>query len=165
MTDKAANPIINIADAPLRDNGDGGTFQAKIGRLGALIGMTGMGCTLTVVPPGKRAYPFHRHHVTDEFFFILLGSGEYRYGGETLPVKQGDLVGAPAGKEAHQLINNGSDDLRYLAFSTIGSVDIVEYPDSGKMAAAAGVQNADFKTATFVALGHVQPAEYWKGER
>jgi uncharacterized cupin superfamily protein len=164
MTDQPKTPIINITDAPLRDNGDGGKFQAKIGRLGPLVGMTGLGCTLTVVPPGKRAYPFHRHHVTDEMFFILRGWGEYRCGGETLSVKQGDLIGAPAGKEAHQLINSGSDDLHYLAFSTIGSVDIVEYPDSGKMAAPAGVRNADFKTASFVAMGHVQPAEYWKGE-
>ena len=164
MTDQSTKPILNIADAPLRDNGDGDKFQAKISRLGPMVGMTGLGCTLTVVPPGKRAYPFHRHHVTDEIFFILQGSGEYRFGDKTLAIKEGDLIGAPAGKEAHQVINSGSDELRYLAFSTIGSVDIVEYPETGKIAAAAGIRNADFKTATFVAMGHVQPAEYWKGE-
>jgi hypothetical protein len=47
---------------------------------------------------------------------------------------------------------------RYLSFSTLGSVDMVEYPDSGKM--AAGIRNADFSTATYKAMGHVQPAGY-----
>ena len=56
-------------------------------------------------------------------------------------------------------------DLRFLAISTLGEADIVEYPDTGKIAAAAGIRNADFRTATFKALGRVQPAEYWDGER
>jgi hypothetical protein len=37
--------------------------------------------------------------------------------------------------------------LRYLGISTVGGVDIVDYPDSKKIAIAAGVKNADFKTA------------------
>lgn len=156
--------IINIADAPMRDNGDGKAFVAKIGRVGPAIGMTGLGCTVTVIPPGKRAYPFHRHHVIDEIFFIVAGSGEYRLGDQRLPLKSGDIVGAPAGGEAHQIINNGNEELHFLAISTIGSVDVVEYPDSGKMAAAAGIKNADFKTATYKTLGRIQPANYFEGE-
>lgn len=57
-----------------------------------------------------------------------------------------------------------NDELRFLAFSTIGEVDIVEYPDSGKMAAAAGIKNADFRTATYKALGRIAPADYYEGE-
>jgi uncharacterized cupin superfamily protein len=157
--------ILNIEEAPLRDNGDGKAFVAKIGRVGPEIGMSGLGCTIHVVPAGKRAYPFHRHHVTDEMFFIVSGSGEYRLGDQRLPLKAGDIVGAPAGGEAHQIINSGKEELRYLAVSTIGSVDIVEYPDSGKMAAAAGIKNADFKTATFKAMGRVKPAGYFEDEK
>ncbi len=158
-------PIINIDDAPLRDNGDGKLFVAKIGRVGPDIGMSGLGCTVTIIPPGKRAFPFHRHHVIDEVFFIVSGRGEYRLGDQRLPLKAGDIVGAPAGGEAHQIINTGSEDLRFLALSTIGSADIVEYPDTGKVAAAAGIKNADFKTATFKGLGHLQPAGYFEGEK
>ena len=110
--------------------------------------MTQLACALHVVPPGKRAYPFHAHHENEEMFFILSGRGEYRCGEDTFPIKPGDVIAAPAGKTAHQIVNSGAEELRYLGISTIGSIDLVEYPDSNKFAVAAGVKNADFKSAT-----------------
>jgi len=159
-----AQRVVNLADVPLRDNGNGKSFQARIGRIGPMLGLTGLGCTLTVVAPGKRAYPFHRHHVADELFYILSGSGEVRLDGERRPVRAGDLIGNPAGAEAHQIVNTGRDELRYLAISEIGAVDIIDYPDSGKMGAAAGVKNGDLSTATYKAFGRVTPADYFDGE-
>jgi uncharacterized cupin superfamily protein len=156
--------IANLADLALKDNGNGKSFQAKTGRAGPLLGLKAIGCTLVVVPPGKRAWPFHRHHVADELFYILSGSGEVRLDGETKPVRAGDLIGNPAGAEAHQIVNTDSQELRYLAFSNIESVDVIEYPDSGKIAAAAGIRNADFTTATIAKLGHLQEAGYFDGE-
>jgi uncharacterized cupin superfamily protein len=100
----------------------------------------------------------------DELFFVVSGRGEYRFGDTTLPVRGGDIVAAPAGTQAHQLINTGSEDLRYLGISSGGGVDVVDYPDSGKIAVAAGVKNADFKTATYVGLGRLTPADYFDGE-
>ena len=44
-------------------------------------------------------------------------------------------------------------ELRYLAISDIGTVDVIDYPDSGKVAMAAGVKNADLSSATYKALG------------
>lgn len=160
----AETRIVNIENVPMVENGDGRAFVAKIGRAGALVGSTGLGCTLTVIPPGKRAYPFHRHHVIHELFYILSGSGEYRLDGKRLPLRAGDLVAAPAGKEAHQIANTSSSDLRFLAFSTMGEVDVVDYPNTGKIGVAAGIKNADFKTATFKTLGRVTPADYFEGE-
>jgi uncharacterized cupin superfamily protein len=164
MAETPAKPVMNIADVPLSDRGNGKQFAVKWGRVGPLLGLAGLGCAVHVVPPGKKAFPFHRHHVMDELFYIVSGTGQYRYGEETFPVRAGDLVGAPAGVKAHQLINTGTDDLRYLGISTGGGVDIVDYPDSGKVAMAAGVKNADFKTATYVGIGRVQPADYFDGE-
>ena len=89
---------------------------------------------------------------------------EYRYGEDTFPVRSGDLVGASAGVKAHQLINTGATDLRYLGISSGTSVDLVDYPDSKKIAVAAGVKNADFKTATYVGMGRITPADYYDGE-
>jgi uncharacterized cupin superfamily protein len=156
--------IVNISEIPLKENGNGEAFVARIGRAGPLIGSKRLGCTVTVVPAGKRAYPFHRHHVTDELFYILSGEGEYRLDDETLPVRAGDLIAAPAGKEAHQIVNTSNDELRYLAFSTMGEVDVVDYPDSQKIAVTAGVANGDFRTATFRTLGRITPADYFDGE-
>lgn len=157
-------PVINIADVPLSERGNNKQFAVKWGRAGPLLGLTGLGCAVHVVPPGKKAFPFHRHHVMDELFYIVSGEGEYRWGDERYPVRTGDLIAAPAGGKAHQIINTGQEELRYLGISTIGSVDIVEYPDSGKVAMAAGVKNADFKTATYVGIGRIQPADYYDGE-
>ena len=159
------NRIVNIADVQLADNGNGDKFAAKIGRVGPMIGSTGLGCSLTVLPAGKRAYPFHKHHVNHELFYVLSGTGEYRIDGKTLPLRAGDLVAAPAGKEAHQIVNTSSGELRFLAFSTMTEVDVVEYPDTGKIGVAAGVKNADFKTASFKALGTIKPADYFEGEK
>ena len=164
MSEPTKSPVMNIADVPLADRGNGKSFAFKWGRVGPLLGLEALGCALHVVPPGKRAFPFHRHHVMDELFFIVSGSGEYRYGDDTFPVRAGDLVGAPAGGKAHQIINTGAEDLRYLGLSSMSSVDVVEYPDSKKVAMAAGVRNADFKTATYVGMGRMTPADYYDGE-
>ena len=157
-------PIVNIDDVPMMDRGHGEKFAVKWGRVGPLVGSSGLGCAVHVVPAGKRAFPFHRHHVTHEMFFVLSGTGEYRLGDKIYPLRGGDFVGAPAGADAHQIINSGKEDLRYLAFSTSGSVDVVDYPDSGKIAVAAGVKNADFKTATYAGVGRMQPTDYYDGE-
>jgi uncharacterized cupin superfamily protein len=136
----------------------------RLARAAPLIGSNGLGCTLTVIPPGKRAWPFHRHHVIHELFYVLSGTGEYRLDDTRLPLRAGDLIAAPAGKEAHQIVNTSMDELRFLAISTIGEVDVVDYPNTGKVGVAAGVRNSDFSTATFKSLGHVTPAEYFEGE-
>ena len=126
--------------------------------------MPAAGWALTVVPPGKRAWPLHRHHVMDELFYIVSGSGEVRLDYRTLPVRAGDLIANPAGAEAHQLVNTGASELRYLALSDIATVDIIEYPDSGKVGMAAGVKDGDLKSATYKAMGRVTPADYFDGE-
>jgi len=157
-------PVISVDDVPLAERGNGKSFVLKYGRAGPALGLNALGCAIHVVPLGKKAFPFHRHHVMDELFFIVSGEGQYRWGNETFPVKTGDLVSAPAGTEAHQLINTGKADLRYLGISSMSSVDIVEYPDSGKIGAAAGVKNGDFKTATYVGMGRMEKADYYDGE-
>jgi uncharacterized cupin superfamily protein len=156
--------VINVDDVPLQDRGNGKQFAVKWGRAGPLLGLAGLGCAVHVVPPGKKAFPFHRHHVMDELFFVISGQGQYRWGDETFSLRAGDLVGAPAGTKAHQIINTGSEDLRYLGISTMGSVDLVDYPDSKKIAVAAGIKNADFRTATYAGVGRFTPADYYDGE-
>jgi len=156
--------IVNITELTLEDGGNGKAFQAKVGRAGPMLGLKKLGCSLTVVPPGKRAWPLHRHHVMDELFYIVSGSGEVRLDDRTLPVRAGDLIANPAGTEAHQLVNTGASELRYLALSDIATVDIIEYPESGKVGMAAGVKDGDLKSATYKAMGRVTPADYFDGE-
>ena len=156
--------IVNVADVALQDADNGKAFQAKVGRIAPTLGLSGLACTVTIVPPGKRAYPFHRHHVSNELFFVLSGSGEVRLDARTLPLRAGDFIANPAGAEAHQIVNTGTSELRYLAISDVSPVDVIDYPDSGKVAVAAGVRNGDLSTATYKAIGHITPAGYFDGE-
>ena len=125
------SPVFNIADAPLRANGNGGQFVAELCRIGPMIGASKLGCQLHVVPAGKKAFPRHAHHVNEELVFVLSGEGTY-------PIRAGDVMSAPAGdvSTAHQIVNTGAGELRYLAFSTRLDPEVVEYPDSNKFAVA-----------------------------
>ena len=137
-------------------------LEARFARLGESMGLTTLGCNVTAVPPGKSAFPFHSHRGNDELFVILAGRGELRLGPARHPVAAGDLVGCPRGgpDTAHQLVNTGEDELRYLAVSSQRSPEICEYPDSGKVGAYAG-RGAD----GFAHIGRrVDQADYWEGE-
>jgi len=137
MTELAeTNPVMNLADVPLTDWQHGEKFTAKIGSFARTIGAQQLGCMLTVVPPGKAAFPYHVHHANEEMFLILAGTGEYRFGGRTYPIRAGDVLSAPAGgaELAHQIVNTGGEEMRYLGISTMLSPEAVEYPDSGKFA-------------------------------
>ena len=156
--------VINVADASLNALAHGERFAVQTGEIASELGLKTLGCMLHVVPPGKTAFPFHRHHGCDEMFVILSGAGEYRFGEARLPVKAGDCLGAPAGGEAHQIINTGSDELRYLGISNVPPADLVEYPDSGKIGVGVGAKGVHFENATFKKRGRLAPAEYWDGE-
>jgi uncharacterized cupin superfamily protein len=160
----AEKPIINIADVPLSEVGNGDQFVVNWGRVGQVIGLKNLGCAVHVVPPGKKAFPFHRHHVLDELCYIISGQGDYRFGDTVYPIKPGDFVGAPAGTEAHQIINTGTEDLHYFCVSTKAEADVVDYPDSGKIAVAAGIKDGNMKTATYAVIGRIQPVHYLDGE-
>lgn len=138
-------PIVNIADIefkPFRVPATGAAaerFDARFGAVGKAVGAHKLGYSVTAVPPGKRAFPFHCHRVNEEMFFVLEGAGEVRIGDARHPIKKGDFIACPPGgpETAHQIINTGSDELRYLAVSTAMSPEIAEYPDSKKFGVGA----------------------------
>ena len=152
---------------PLRDNGHGEKFAAKIGSFGHMIGSAGIGCMLHEVAPGKTAFPFHAHHAIHELFVILDGEGTYRFGAETYPVKQGDVLAAPTGgpEVAHQITNTGGGTLRYLGISTKVDTEVVEYPDSGKFAVMSRFDWSDPDAGGIRYIGRRDSAlDYWDGE-
>ncbi len=143
-------------------------FQARMGMIAPRLGARLLGYNVTAVAPGKRAFPFHNHRVNEEMFFILEGSGEVRIGSETHPIRKGDIVACPpGGKEtAHQIVNTGTEELRYLAVSTKMSPEIAEYPDSGKFGVLAEFPGAPGeKPQQFRFVGRdTQQVDYWEGE-
>ncbi|WP_108661786.1 cupin domain-containing protein [Acuticoccus kandeliae] len=162
------SPVINLADLTLRTQAHGSRFEVAVAPVAAAAGAHRLGSRLCVVPAGKRAWPYHCHHANDEMFVILEGSGTLRFGGEEFPVKAGEVVVCPSGgpETAHQLIAGPDGPLRYLAISTMNEPDVMEYPDSGKIATFAGSAPGGAKGSRRVALvaRAADGVDYWDGE-
>ena len=169
-------PIMNVADVSLDPTPStfappgpaAERFEARTGVIGARIGARKLGYNMTAVPPGKRAWPFHNHPAKEEMFFVLHGSGEVRIGEARYPIRTGDVIACPAGgrETAHQIINTGTEELRYLAVSTEHSLEMAQFPDSGKFAVKAEFGTApDGTPRRFVFVGQeTKSIAYWDGE-
>jgi uncharacterized cupin superfamily protein len=98
--------------------------------------------------------------VTEEAMFVVSGRAKVRTPDGESEVGPGDFVSFPAGAKAHQLINDGKEPMVYVAISATQGFDIVEYPDSGKVACAIG-SGPDRKRFIFRAKDQ---ADYFEGE-
>lgn len=168
-------PVLNldevqIADRPaaLQPHGPAlERFSSRMGVVGGRIGAQKLGYNITAVPAGKRAFPLHSHHANEEMFFILQGSGELRVGDERYTLRVGDFIASPAGgpDSAHQIINTGHEELRYLAVSTMVYPEVVEYPDSAKIALVSrqALPDGSQRLVRHVARADAS-VDYWDGE-
>ena len=166
--EKITNPVKNIDAVDLMDFASpNGKFKAKLGRIGPVIGAEKLGAMVTMVEPGKRAFPFHVHHELEEMFYVIEGTGEYRFGDETHPIRAGDVLAAPTGgpERAHQIINTGDQTLKYLAISTMGEPDVVEYPDSRKFLVYSQSEKGNPQSARIRFIGRTDMSiGYFDGE-
>ena len=171
-----SRPIINLSDvtfepaaATFAPTGSAAErFGARIAAIGTRIGAKHLGYNITAVPPGKRAWPFHNHPAKEEMFFVLAGSGEVRIGDTRYGIRTGDVIACPAGgkETAHQIINTGSEELRYLAVSIEASLEMAQYPDSGKYAVKAELgPGADGEPRQVIVIGRDgAPVGFWDDE-
>lgn len=162
-------PILNLENLEYYSWGNGKSFQANIGAIGQKVGAKQLGYNLTVLSPGKRAYPFHSHRVNEEMFFVIEGEGEIRIGKERYPIRKGDVIACPAGntETAHQITNTSTAELKYLAVSTQLSPEIAEYPDTGKygiMGRFRVDKNSPPEVLTFITREQGNFDAYWEGE-
>lgn len=159
-----ANPVATLASLALEHWRQSDFFQAASASFGSTIGLKKLGISYDEVPPGKSACPFHSHHMEEELFVILEGEGTYRFGPERLPVKAGDVLGAPTGgpETAHQIINTGSVPLKFLAIANNADTEVCEYPDSGKFQVSSRV--SDSRRLRHCGREGQNHIDYWDGE-
>lgn len=164
--------VVNIADIELKPRPDAFAapgsaaekFDAQTGAVSSRVGAEKLGYNVTLVPPGKCAFPFHNHHVNEELFLVLEGTGQLRIGADTIPIKPMDVIACPPGgpELAHQILNNSDTDLKYLAISTVESPEYVEYPDSGKFGVFGMRADSEDRIGF---LGRSEDGlDYWDGE-
>ena len=130
----ANNPAKIDLDSVKRTTiGDGRNFSASIAKVGDLLGMTKIGCTVVELEPGKRAWPYHLHYGQEEVFIVLEGCGTLRYDDDEYEIREGEIFFAGTGAgTAHQIVNTSESKLRYLALSSMDDPEVIYYPDAKK---------------------------------
>jgi len=168
MPSNYTEPKVSLSDLRFEEFAHPPLYQARTAPVARRLGARKLGYRVIELPPGKRGWPLHHHHVNEEMFVILSGSGVFRRGEEHIPVTAGDVVAAPAGgaETAHQFLNDGTEPLRYLAVSTMDSPDVMGYPESGKFAVFVGVAPGGPKDERkFEHVGRLADGVgYWDGE-
>ena len=165
MCSTAGVSIVHEDDVEWEDTERGTVFENRRRKLSAAAGGEGIGCSLTEVPPGKTAWPFHAHLGNEEAIYVLEGRGTLRLGDQQKPLKAGDYVAfLPREDAAHQVINTSDAPLRYLAISTMNPTDVVLYPDSGKRGIFAGGAPGLASRSVTAFVPADAAVEYWEGE-
>lgn len=126
--------------------------------VGKRIGMEELGATLYVLPPGNANAPYHWHHSAEEALLVLAGEPTLRTAEGERRLEPGEMVSFPRGPAgAHKVRNDSAEPARYLILSTRPSIDIVEYPDSGKV--GFGSRGQPWRI-----LGDELSRDFWEGE-
>ena len=135
-------------------------------RLATAAGGERIGCSLYLLPPGERSWPYHYHTNNEEAMYVLSGSGTLRLDGETRSVSADDYVSFPADESgAHRVINDGDEPLRYLLISTMSEPDVTVYPDSEKFGVYVGAPpGSDDKRVLDGYYRIDDDVDYWDGE-
>lgn len=151
-----AHPVVVKVDAVREIEHGEGRWHASYKPLTPSMEPRGgsLGVNLTRVGPGRSVAPFHYHQREDEAFYVLSGTGVLRYGDEVFALRPGDCISCPAGTRiAHQIANDGTEDLVYLAMGINDPNEICVYPDSGKV-----------MVRSLKRVGHLREAPYMDGE-
>lgn len=159
-------PILNLNELEFSEFGKGDRFRAERAPVSSRIGAKNLGYAVVRLAPGKRAWPYHSHHVIEEMFYILEGKGTLRHAGEEYPLQAGDFICSPADPDQpHQIINTSDEELTYLALSTQELADVMLYPDSGKYGVWYGSSGDPRAADSFLVFARKETAvDYWDGE-
>ena len=94
-----------------------------------------LGLSVYELLPGQTQCPYHFHHGNEELMLVLRGSPTLRTPDGERQLEAGEVVHFPTGPTgAHQVTNRSDEPVRYVVADAHVSPEIVEYPDSGKIA-------------------------------
>ena len=129
-----------------------GEYEADAERAG-FAGVRGkrlrrqLGATLSSsvweLEPGGCQSPYHFHHGGEELLIVLRGTPTLRTPEGERELREGEVVHFPRGPEgAHQVSNRSAEPVRYVLAASLPTPEIVEYPDSGKIASMARTETS-----------------------
>jgi uncharacterized cupin superfamily protein len=134
-------------------------WRSKDAWVGAHIDAELIGGSMYELEPGDRLWPYHTHHANEEWMIVLRGQPTLRTPDVEQALTEGDVVAFPRGERgAHQVSNSTGEPIRVLMLSTLLAPDVIEYLDSGKIAAVDAQGKRLFRSFRGA------DAEYWEGE-
>lgn len=114
--------------------------------------------------PGGTQSPYHFHHGGEELLIVLRGTPTLRSPEGERELREGEVVHFPRGPDgAHQLSNRSQEVARYVIASALPTPEIIEYPDSGKIASMARTETTA-GGPLFTINRLVDAVEYFDGE-
>jgi uncharacterized cupin superfamily protein len=138
-------------------------FAVRGTRVGAAAGATQLGVSVYELDPGKKNLPYHAHFGIEEVIVVIKGTPTLRSPEGERVLAEGEVVACPPGHAgAHQLINRSDEVVRFLIVSSKALADVIEYPDSDRIAA----QGGEWGTPEAVAymLSTEPQLDYFEGE-
>jgi uncharacterized cupin superfamily protein len=124
-------------------------------RLASVVNSRNLIFDLRLLNPGQFSFPYHFHRNAEELMMIISGSMTMRSPEGFEIVTKGDIVFIEIGETgAHQFFNHSDEPCTYLDIRTLIGIDVVEYPDSGKINVMPG----------FEVFEKSSRVDYFKGE-
>ncbi|HKP17089.1 MAG TPA: cupin domain-containing protein [Gaiellaceae bacterium] len=126
-------PIFNLVSGELEPEEDPRPGYHRFStRVGQRVGGERIGASLYELGEGERVCPYHYHHGTEEWLYVVAGAPTLRTPEGEQALRPGDAVCFPVGPEgAHDVRGPG----RVLILSANRWPDVVVYPDSDKLGA------------------------------
>jgi uncharacterized cupin superfamily protein len=139
VSDLAQEPLENAFEPGAWDDyGPGPDGWCKQAR--RLVRTPGNHLTMSVyvLDPGEKHLPYHFHHGAEELLLVLEGEPTVRTPDGERTLRAGDVLHFPRGADgAHQLRNDSATPTRFVVAAANTTPEVVEYPDTGKIAAMA----------------------------
>ena len=124
-----------------------------------------LSASVYVVEPGETHLPYHFHHGAEELLLLLEGEPTLRTPQGERRLRPGDVVHFPRGAAgAHQVRNEAGGTARFVVVAAGTTPEVVEYPDTGKLAALAKTPSQRGPRLWSMHLLENE-AGYWDGER
>ena len=116
-----------------------------------------LGASVYELEPGDFVV-YHFHHGTEELLIVLRGTPTVRMHDGDRTLAEGDVVPFPRGPEGgHQVRNDGDSVARVLIVAAHAEPDVVEYPETGTIAAVVNGEHRFHRTTD--AVEHAGPEE------
>ena len=119
-------------------------FRSGMFRIGPQVGARHTGATVYDLPPGQAVCPYHYEYGEEEWVLVLSGRPTLRTPEGEQQLGPSELAFFPTGPEgAHQLRNDGDENVRLLMFSNVVLPTATAYPDSDKVGVYTGDATED----------------------